>query len=203
MGHDHCQVLCRTVEEWNGAVDQELKYYEEDSIINELNDTFKKLKIERDNLSKAYDVHQKLVDVLLKENDLNGIAKALHQHTRLPVLVESENLELLAVAGMSEKEGDFHSEKIKKLLNTRRKSPLKQLARTEIFQDFDGYQRLVTPIYLRKKIVAYCSFVYKNEKVQEVDKLIIEQGALAISLYLFNERTRVQTETADARQPFR
>ena len=27
------------------------------------------LKVERDNLSKAYDVHQKLVEELLKEND--------------------------------------------------------------------------------------------------------------------------------------
>ena len=31
-------------------------------------------------------------------------------------------------------------------------------------------------------------------KIQEVDKLILEQGALACSLYLFNERTRIQTE---------
>ena len=102
MGDEHCQVLCRTVEEWNGAIELDLKYYEEESMIDELNETFRKLKIERDNLSKAYDVHQKLVEELLKENDLYGVANTLYQHTHLPVLIESENLELLAVAGMSE-----------------------------------------------------------------------------------------------------
>ena len=60
--------------------------------------------------------------------------------------------------------------------------------------DFDDYKRLITPIYLQKKVVAYCSFLYKDLKIQEVDKLILEQGALACSLYLFNERTRIQTE---------
>ena len=50
-------------------------------------------------------MHQKLVEELLKENDLSGVANALYQHTRLPVLIESENLELLAMAGMSEEEG--------------------------------------------------------------------------------------------------
>ena len=58
----------------------------------------------------------------------------------------------------------------------------------------DDYKRLITPIYLQKEVVAYCSFLYKDLKIQEVDKLILEQGALACSLYLFNERTRIQTE---------
>ena len=60
--------------------------------------------------------------------------------------------------------------------------------------DLDDYKRLITPIYFQKEVVAYCSFLYKDLKLQEVDKLILEQGALACSLYLFNERTRIQTE---------
>ncbi|MCQ6282380.1 XylR N-terminal domain-containing protein [Bacillus sp. EB600] len=194
MGNEHCQVLCRTVEEWNEAIEQELKYYEEDSIIDELNETFRKLKIERDNLSKAYDVHQKLVEELLKESDLSGVANALYQHTHLPVLIESENLELLAVAGMSEEEGNLYSRQLGQLMNNKKKRDVNQLTQTKVLNDFDNYKRLITPIYLQKEVVAYCSFLYKDVKLQEVDKLILEQVALACSLYLFNERTRVQTE---------
>ena len=116
MGYEHCQVLCRTVEEWNGDIELDLKYYEEESMIDELNETFRKLKVERDNLSKAYDVHQKLVEELLKENDLYGVANTLYQHTHLPVLIESENLELLAVAGMSEEEGRTFSRQLSQLM---------------------------------------------------------------------------------------
>ena len=113
MGDEQCQVLCRTVDEWGGAIEEDLKYYEEESIIDELNETFRKLKVERDNLSKAYDVHQKMVEELLKENDLSGVANALYQHTRLPVLIESENLELLAVAGMVRGRGSHFFREIK------------------------------------------------------------------------------------------
>jgi len=193
MGHEHCQVLCRTVEEWDGAVEQELKYYKEESIIDELNETFRKLKIERDHLSKAYDVHQKLVEELLKENDLSGVAKVLYQHTDLPVLIESEHLEILAAAGISEEESHLYSKQLS-LLMTKRKKDLNKITRAKLLNDFDDYSRLITPIYLQKEVVAYCSFLYKASKPQEVDKLILEQGALACSLYLFNQSTMIQTE---------
>ena len=194
MGYEHCQVLCRTVEEWNGDIELDLKYYEEESMIDELNETFRKLKVERDNLSKAYDVHQKLVEELLKENDLYGVANTLYQHTHLPVLIESENLELLAVAGMSEEEGRTFSRQLSQLMNNKRKKDLNKITQTKVLNDWDDYKRLITPIYFQKEVVAYCSFLYKDLKLQEVDKLILEQGALACSLYLFNERTRIQTE---------
>lgn len=194
MGHEHCQVLCRTVEEWDGEIEQELKYYKEESIIDELNEAFRKLKIERDHLSKAYDVHQNLVEELLKENDLSGVANALYQHTDLPVLIENKNLEILAIAGMSEEKGNLYSRQLSPFMDNKRKKALNKIARAELFDDFDGYSRLITPIYLQKQVVAYCSFIYLDVKPQEVDKLILEQGALACSLYLFNERTRVQTE---------
>ena len=58
-------------------------------------------------------MHQKLVEELLKENDLSGVANALYQHTRLPVLIESENLELLAVAGMVRGRGSHFFREIK------------------------------------------------------------------------------------------
>ncbi len=194
MGDEHCHVVCQTVDEWDGEIEQELKYYEEDSIIDELNETFSKLKVERDNLSKAYDVHQKLVDELLKESDLDGIAKALYQHTRLPVLIENENLEPMAFYGISKEEGNAYSIKLLERMSKGTKKVGNPITRTSIFHEFDNNERLITPIYLRKKIVAYCSFLYRDVKLQEVDKLIIEQGALACSLYLFNERTRIQTE---------
>lgn len=44
MGYEHCHAVCRTVEEWNGEIDDELKYYKADNIIGELDETFRKLK---------------------------------------------------------------------------------------------------------------------------------------------------------------
>jgi len=194
MGYEHCHVVCRTIEEWDGTIEQELEYYNEESIIDELNETVRNLKIERDNLSKAYDVHHKLVEELLKENNLFGVANTLYKHTHLPVLIESKNLEVLAAAGTSEEKGNCYSRQLSQSMNKKRKKDFKQITRATLLNDFGDYSRLITPIYLQKEIVAYCSFLYQDSKPQEVDKLILEQGALASSLYLFNERTRIQTE---------
>mgnify|MGYP001241921645 CR=1 FL=1 len=196
MGHEYCHAVCRTVEEWDGEIDDELKYYKADNIIGELDETFKKLKIERDNLSKAYEVHRKLMEEVLKENDLSSIAYALHQITKIPVLIEDVNFNLIAFAGFPEQNASFASDNFKKWIHQKSKylRDLKTLKQTLFLESSSKQKRLITPIYLDRKIVGYCSFLYKEKAPQEVDKLIIQHGALACSLYLLNERTRFNTE---------
>ncbi|MDR9797104.1 XylR N-terminal domain-containing protein [Aeribacillus pallidus] len=196
MGHEYCHAVCRTVEEWDGEIDGELKYYKADNIIGELDETFKKLKIERDNLSKAYEVHRKLMEEVLKENDLSSIAYALHQITKIPVLIEDVNFNLIAFAGFPEQNASFASDNFKKWIHQKSKylRDLKTLKQTLFLESFSKQKRLITPIYLDRKIVGYCSFLYEEKAPQEVDKLIIQHGALACSLYLLNERTRFNTE---------
>jgi PucR family transcriptional regulator, purine catabolism regulatory protein len=196
MGYEHCHAVCRTVEEWNGEIDDELKYYKADNIIGELDETFKKLKIERDNLSKAYEVQQKLMEEVLKENDLSSIANALHQITKIPVFIEDVNFNPIAVAGYSEQNAPFSSENFKKWIHKKKKHfrDLKTLKQALFLEISPKHKRLITPIYLDRKIVGYCSFLYQETAPQEVDKLIIQHGALACSLYLLNERTRFNTE---------
>jgi hypothetical protein len=60
-------------------VDEELKYYESKSIIDELDNAFKKLKVERDNLSKAYEAHHILMEEVLRESNLSSIANGAAQ----------------------------------------------------------------------------------------------------------------------------
>lgn len=197
MGHKHCHAVCRTVEEWNGEIDNELKFYEADNIIGELDQTFEKLKIERDNFSRAYVVHQKLMEEVLKEHDLSSIAKVLHQISKLPVFIEDVNVQLIAAAGIPEQEASLFSEKLKKCFHKNRQKysdNLKYSKQTLFLNCSPEHKRMITPIYLHRKIVGYCSFLYRETVPQEVDKLILEHGALACSLYLLNERTRFNTE---------
>lgn len=182
MGDDTCYAVCRTVNEWNGMVDSQLKYYESESIIDELDEAFRILKQERDNLSKAYDVHQKLMKEVLQERDLTSIANVMHQMTKLPVLIDDIHLKPLVVAGFTHQENQFSYQQFHTSeLDIRQTSFLKN--------------RLIAPIYLGRKIFGYCSLIYEGvTEPQEVDKLILEHGVLACSLYLLNERTRFNTE---------
>jgi len=192
MGHENCLAVCHTVEEWDEEIEKELKYYQTDSIINELDSTFKSLKIERDNLSKAYEVHQKLMEEVLKETDLSSIAHTLHQIIEMPVFIHNNDFRLLAKEGITEQELSQIIRQIKK----GKSLPVEQkgLMKTSLLKLSDNVRVLQTPVYLQKKVVGYCSVLYKDNNLQEVDKLIIEHGAVACSLYLLNEQTRISTE---------
>ncbi len=188
MGHTECHWVCKTVDDWGEEIAGELKYYEVNNIIDELDQTYKKLKHERDNLSKAYQVHQKLLKEILQQNHLISIANVLYQNMGIPVLIEDIHLDLLAAGGVAIKEAENYSEQLKKTFQR------DNLTKTAFLVVSENHHRAITPIYLRKKIIGYCSFLYQDSYPQEVDKLILEQAALACSLHMLNERTRVQVE---------
>ncbi|WP_017727751.1 XylR N-terminal domain-containing protein [Halalkalibacterium ligniniphilum] len=181
MGHDYCECICRTVKEWSGKIDKELKYYEANSLINELEQTYEKLLLERDNLNKAYNIHEKLMKEVLQENGLSSIAKLLHEATDLPVLIEDQNENVVTVAGIPYKEAQ------------KRHRPIK-INKTELIEQSGVHLKLITPIFLQQKIIGYCSFLYKESMPTELDRMILERAALACSTILLNERTRLNTE---------
>ncbi|MGG2200658.1 MULTISPECIES: XylR N-terminal domain-containing protein [Paenibacillus] len=182
MGDECCYSVCKTVKKWNGEVDDILKYYEPSSLINELNQTFEKLKIERDNLNKSYQVHTRLMNEVLRENDLSSIAGVLSQTAGLPVMIEDTQQKILAVSGISEEEA-----------KQRQIHDLKVVTKTELMKAPAGHN-LVTPIFFQRKIAGYCSFLYNVEQPQEVDSMILERAALACSTYMLNEHTRFSAE---------
>ncbi|KAA9016479.1 XylR N-terminal domain-containing protein [Niallia endozanthoxylica] len=192
MGHKHCRAVCHTVEEWDGEVDEELKYYESNSIIDELDNTFKKLKAERDNLSKFYEAHHILTKEVLRESDLGSIAKALYKISGLPVFIVNEEMNPLATAGAAEQDIVCFTDNLKNMQNSL--NGLGEINKSTNLELSHDMYTLITPIYLNKKIVGYCSFLYRDQVPQEVDQLFLEQGSMACSLYLMNERTRIMTE---------
>ena len=77
-----------------------LASYEADRIIDELDETYEKLRIERDNLSKTYHVHHKLFKEVLREKGMKSIADVLYQTMKMPVIIEDRYLTILAVGGL-------------------------------------------------------------------------------------------------------
>ncbi|KIL45119.1 XylR N-terminal domain-containing protein [Jeotgalibacillus soli] len=183
MGHENCRCICKTVKEWNGEVDNEITYYQSNSLINELDQAYEKLKVERDNLNKAYHIHERLMNEALKENGLSSIVDLLYETIGLPVIIEDQNQNTIAFAGMQEKDSGY-----------KKHNRSKNVKKTELLQFDDGTKKLITPILLQQKIIGYCSFLYESNIPSELDKMILERAALACSTILLNERIRLNTE---------
>ena len=183
MGHQNCRVVCRTVQEWNGEIESELKYYEMDSLIHELHQTYEQLKHERDNLNMSYEVHEKLMKEILRDSSLSSLVKLLYQITKLPAFIEDVDHHILETAGISKDE-----------VYLKEITGLKNINKTEYVQINEDLGILRTPIYLNQKIAAYYSFLYYKTNPQELDKMIIERAAVTSSFSMLKDRIRFQSE---------
>ncbi len=180
MGHHSCRFICLTEIELNGKVDEDIKILEGLTNRAELEPTYKQMKIERDNLIKVNKIYEKLIKQTFHENSLSWIAKELYRTMNLPVSIEDKNHNLIAAAGHSKVQTELNrsveiSDSIKKT--------------QYLATDSDGH-KLITPVFIKREIVGYCSFLYQNTLPQEVDVLVLEKAALACSVNLFNERNR-------------
>ena len=102
MGDEHCHWIAKTVGEWSGdpEIEQESYLYEADRISDELEETYEKLRVERDSLSKTYDVHLQLFNEVIFETGLQPIVEILYKKMNTPVLIETLNCEIRAVGGL-------------------------------------------------------------------------------------------------------
>jgi PucR family transcriptional regulator, purine catabolism regulatory protein len=180
MGHEQCKCICMPIEKWGEEITSDLSYYQGNSMIKELDEITAKLKIERDHLSKASDVHRQLIEELLSNQGLQKVVDILFETTGLTVFIEDEYNQIIV------KSGNLPNQLT---LNTYRDS------NTTFLRYSEKVSLLRTPIFYEQQIKGYCSFVYTEEnQPNELDYMIIEKAALTSSLILLNERIKINTE---------
>ncbi|HZG71850.1 MAG TPA: helix-turn-helix domain-containing protein, partial [Chondromyces sp.] len=180
MGHEQCKCICMPIEKWGEEITSDLSYYQANSMIKELNEITAKLKIERDHLSKASDIHRQLIEELLSNQGLQKVVDILFETTGLTVFIEDEYNQIIV------KSGDFPNQ-----LNLNKF----RTSNTTYVRDSENLSLLRTPIFYEQQIKGYCSFIYTGEdQPNELDYMIIEKAAMTSSLILLNESIKINTE---------
>ncbi|WP_179295527.1 XylR N-terminal domain-containing protein [Bacillus sp. FJAT-45350] len=187
MGDSECKYVGKTLHDWGHEVTDELKYYENSSIVKELQLTYEKLLEERNNLLKTWKIDKKLTEQIINGYGLQSIADVIFEITDIPIIIEDTNFRELAYSGI--KMNEFHeiNEDIKEYM---KKKQVKSFSNTLSIHS-TLHDRLVAPIMLHVKKFGYCSFIYqeKQEEYPEIDMMILERVATVCSLYLLNEKT--------------
>ncbi|MGJ9385259.1 XylR N-terminal domain-containing protein [Salipaludibacillus sp. CF4.18] len=187
-GASECYYVGKSLSEWDGEVDEELQYYENATIVKELETTYEQLLNERNNLSKTFAFHKRLTEELVSGNDLQSIADVVFNETKTPILIEDFKFQPLAYAGLS----DDRFEEVDSDFKSRFQEKMSDKNYFYHTREVSGkiHERLITPIMLNKNKLGYCSFVYRKEKeeVTEVDQMILERAATVCSLYMLNEK---------------
>ncbi|MEH7494640.1 XylR N-terminal domain-containing protein [Neobacillus niacini] len=180
MGHEQCKCICMPIEKWGDQITSDLSYYQNNSMIKELDEITAKLKMERDHLSKASDIHRQLIEELLSNQGIQKVVDILFETTGLNVFIEDEYNQIIVKSGNLPEQLS---------LNKFRDS------NTTFVRYSEKLSLLRTPIYYGQQIKGYCSFVYSGDNhPNELDYMIIENAAITSSLILFNESIKVNTE---------
>src|SRR5699024_10878350 len=180
MGHDHCEVVMMPLNKWGEEQQDEYRYYQSSSMIEELDEISAKLKTERDYLSTANDVHRKLIEELLAKQGLQNIVDLLYETSGLPAFIEDQNHKII-----------MKSDDVDIDIDLKDRCP-DFTCFTEISP---GLSILRTPIYFENSIRVHCSFLYKNaEQPTDLEYMIIEQASLTSSIILLNDDIRMNTE---------
>lgn len=186
MGSENCYYVGKTIAEWQGAIEEDLKYYNDEPIVRELEATYEKLLEERNNLAKTFTIHERLTAEFMDGHDLQSIANVIYEETGIPILIENADLSPIANAGFQSSFFDNGYLNFKATVHERQD---KNYYRTRKMSDGTN-QYLTTPIMLQRKCFGFCSFVYKeNKPVTKVDLMILERVASVCSLYILNEKT--------------
>ena len=186
-GDSECSYVGKTLEQWGVAILSELPYFEEATIVQELHSTYDQLLDERNNLSKAISIHNRLTNELATEGELQSIANIVYEELKLPMMIEDMYGNIMNTAGVSDLFMEIDYLTITKALRDR-KSHFGS-SQKEIKIDGEIYYCLCIPIIIKQRSYGNCFLIYeKEQKISKIDQVILENAATICSIYLLNEK---------------
>ena len=189
QGAPYCMWEGRLLSDWEEPVYKEFINNKDLPILKELEQTYEKLLQETNHLSMVMKMDHELTDAVVKGNNVETILDIVEKQIMKPVVVEDLIDQVTFVKGMTNEEYEPIKKEFQQYL--RKAGCIQKM--TEI--QHSHYTRLVSPIYLQGKIVAYCSFLYEGEHKfnYEMDSMIIGRLSTVCSLILLNEKVKLES----------
>ena len=192
-GDPVCTWMTRTKKEWDSMMEDELTYYQETPIMEELEFTYEQLLEQQRFLTKLSEFQKKLNEEIANGTDLETITNMVYDNTNIPILIEDKELRTITYAGLS---GELYRELDSDMKEYMRKSKnqlLLPIGKKTI--KTDRQEKMISPIFVEKKVLGYCSFLYTDGKShnEEKDYLKLDRFTNAVSLILLNEKTRFES----------
>lgn len=194
-GHPNCRWIGKTISDWGEEINNELSFFDESSIAQELEETYEKLLEERNNLAKTLTIHKKLTEEILQGTTLASISEIVYETTKLPILITDLNFQPFAYSGITDDAYATIADQLTQVLDSSHQMCKSSFKSTNHLSLTD-LQLLMTPIFLQKKLYGYCIFMYGDNQstVSDIDRMVIERVSSVCSLYLLNEKTSFEAE---------
>ena len=191
MGKPECKYVGKSIQNWNGEVDEELKYYENSTIVKELERTYETLLQERNNLSKATEISKRITQSLINGSNLQSIVNDVSNTLKISILIEDVHFRDYTYAGLSKESLETIKQDFTDWMD-KKQTDNSVIAYSNMRKiNASQHTRLMTPILVQKKMFGYCSFIYleAKETLPELDYMVLDRLSFIASLHLLNEKT--------------
>ncbi|MDR7077491.1 sugar diacid utilization regulator [Neobacillus niacini] len=194
-GDAGCGWVIKPKKDWENELDgnEVLKFYNEAPIVMELEYTYDQLLEQKNVVTRLANFQNKLTEEIINGSDLQTIVDIVFNMVNIPIIIEDSTLRTITYSGFSEEnfmelKADMEVYLEENRINHKQLLPLsKKIIKTV------NHDRLITPIFLQKEVIGYCSFVYEDRKQHEEDYLFLDRLANAASLILLNEKTKFES----------
>ncbi len=191
-GDPECIWITRTQKEWESGMYEELPFYNEKPIMEELEYTYEQLLERQKFVTRLSDFQKKLTEEISNGSNLQTIANMVYDSAKIPILIEDNEHRTIVHAGLSEETYQM----LKKDMASHMEKELQQLPSKRRTIVTELQKRLISPILVQKQVLGYCSFIYyediKSDELEE-DYLALDRFANAASLILLNEKTKFES----------
>lgn len=181
MGHPHCEAVCMPLDEWDETLQNEDRYYQTTSMLEQLDEVTAKLKQERDYLQQANDVLKQFTKALWSNQGIQKILDLLYETTGNAAYIENDAfVQIAASVQMPDLSTHITHEKIT----------------VPTLYALDAHTHILkTPIYFEQSVRGYCAYIYRDGATPtELDYLLLDKASLSASIILLNEQIKVSTE---------
>ena len=201
-GDSRCRFIGKPIADWGKEIASELPYYEESKIVEELDAAYAKIKSQHDIVARSVEVHEELIKLVLKGENISSISSALGALTQsTAIVVDQFYHSLIPKEPVNQKlaENKIERSDIKKLFESSRWSSKRKQLLTErrpvLFAAKDQEKvYVITPIVSGSNILGFIILIKEKTKLSDIEFMASEQAATIFALKLMQDTAVAETE---------
>ncbi|QQK74390.1 XylR N-terminal domain-containing protein [Salicibibacter cibarius] len=193
-GDDSCGYVGKTVEEWGEEISEELFYYDDLNMSDELDQMYQRVEQQKERFETGYSLSQKLNQAMLQGEGFDKFAKIVGDTLNCYVHIEDKNLKEIFYYSGNQKES-FDKENTSDIrfhmtVKNVQKNNMNSFSHQSVVHN-RVFNLLSVPIRINNQIFGYITVNLENNAF---NKDLLERIATVASLYIQNERVAIETE---------
>ena len=199
-GDDRCFSIGKTLEEWGDEFKSEqLHYYNETKIAEELDVAYKRIQRQNELLSKTTSLHEQLNQMVLSGKGLDFIIEKVGKLLNYPIIVENVNLRSLGWWLPQHSKNSIQDCTLSTYLNqsSELRLILKRIEKEKRPLDWsrsENSSHTIIPILIGDELEGYLSVVHPNNSESDFVRMVAGRAAGVIALDFSREKIKLETE---------